>query len=180
MLKSERIILRGVRRDDLPKLCAFANDLEVEVHGGGDPPMPQSLERLQAEFDQGAAKGGRDGTWFAIEADGKLIGQCGLHSFDTFRGTARNCELGIAIGDKEYWGRGYGREAIRLLLDYAFRYWNLHRVWLRTNSDNLRAIRCYLACGFLEEGRQRENEWKDDHYVDTVLMGILRKKWEKE
>jgi RimJ/RimL family protein N-acetyltransferase len=177
MLRSERLILRGVRRDDLPKLCMFANDLEVELHGGGDPPMPQSLERLQAEFDQSAAKGGRDGTWFAIEVDGELIGQCGLFRFDAFRGTGHNCELGITIGNKDYWSRGYGREAIGLLLAYAFRYWNLHRVWLETNSDNLRAIRCYRACGFVEEGRLRENEWKDGHYVDTVVMGILRDEW---
>ncbi|MBD1838254.1 GNAT family N-acetyltransferase [Coleofasciculus sp. FACHB-64] len=179
MLKGERLTLRGIRRDDLPKLCEFNNDLAVELAGGGDPPIPQSLERLQAEFDQNAAKGGRDGTWFAIEADGKFIGQCGLVGFDIFQGVARVCELGIAIGDKEYWGRGYGREAIALLLNYAFRYWNLHRVWLRTNSRNERAIRCYQSCGFVEEGRLRGHEWYDGSYIDTLCMGILREEWEQ-
>lgn len=179
MLKGERITLRVVRRNDLPRLCEFSNDLEVELAGSADPPLPQSLERLQADYDQQAAKGGRDGAWFAIETDGKLIGQCGLNGFEENKGTAHRCELGIAIGDKAYWGRGYGREAIRVLLDYAFRHWNVNRVWLRTNSTNERALRCYRACGFVEEGRLREHEWRNGQYADTVVMGILRTEWER-
>ena len=179
MLKGERVTLRAVRRDDLARLCEFNNDLEFELAGGGDPPMPQSLERLQAEFDKDSAQGGRNGAWFAIEADGKLIGQCGLFRFDEFRGVAHVCELAIGIGDQGYWGRGYGREAIRLLLDYGFRHWNLHRIWLTTNSSNERAMRCYKACGFVEEGRLRQHMWANGRYVDTVCMGILREEWEK-
>lgn len=177
MLQGSRIVLRGVRRDDLPILWTYANDAEVELTGGGDPPIPQSLERMQAEFDSNASKGGRDGTWFAIEADGKVIGQCGLFGWDKFRGVGHGCELGIAIGDKSYWNRGYGREAIGLLLDYGFMYWNLHRISLETSSINLRAIRCYTACGFIEEGRLRQNEWQNGRFVDTVVMGILRDEW---
>ncbi len=179
MLKGKKVTLRGVRREDLPHLSEFNNDIEVETSGGGDPPMPQSLERLQAEFDQNSAKGGRDGAWFVIEADGKVIGQCVLHSFDTCQGINHNCELGIVIGDKAYWGKGYGREAVNLLVGYAFHHWNVHRVWLRTNSGNERAIRAYLACGFVEEGRLREHEWNNGRFVDTVMMGILRREWEK-
>lgn len=179
MLKGERVILRGIRRDDLLRLYEFNNDLAVELAGGGDPPMPQSLERLLVEFDKNTAAGGRDGTLFAIEVDSKFIGQCGLVGFDQYRGVAHVCELGITIGDKEYWGRGFGRQAIKLLLDYAFRHWNMQRVWLKTNSANERAIRCYKACGFIEEGRLRRHEWHDGKYVDTVCMGILREEWEK-
>jgi RimJ/RimL family protein N-acetyltransferase len=100
MLRGEKVVLRAIRRDDLPRLCEFNNDLAVEVAGGGDPPMPQSLERLQAQFDQDAAKGGRDGANFAIEVGGLFIGQCGLHSVNE---TDRTAELGITIGDKAYW-----------------------------------------------------------------------------
>src|SRR2546427_4081236 len=100
MLKGSRVVLRGIRREDLPQVCEFNNDLEMELAGGGDPPLPQSLERLQAEFDQNAAKGGRDGAWFAIEVDGKLIGQCALFNFEQCKGVNQNCELGIGIGEK--------------------------------------------------------------------------------
>jgi RimJ/RimL family protein N-acetyltransferase len=177
MLKSERVTLRAIRREDLQRLWEFNNDPDVEIAGGGDPPMPQSYERLLAEFDASAQKGGRDGTEFAIEADGKFIGQCGLYGFEEFRGTAHGCELGIAIGDKAYWGRGYGREAVALLVDYAFTHWNLERVGLRTNSTNERAIRSYRAVGFVEEGRLRRNAWNNGQYVDVVCMSILREEW---
>lgn len=178
MLKGKRILLRGVRRDDLPRLWEFSNDAETIQLGDAEPPIPRSLERMQAEYDQNTAKGGRDGTWFAIDVGGRVIGQCGLYNFDKFHGVSHSCELGIIIGDKDYWNHGYGREAINLLLDYAFRYWNVHRVGLETSSANPRAIHCYAACGFIEEGRLRQAEWQNGQYVDTVLMGILREEWE--
>ena len=127
MLKGQKTLLRAMRRDDLPRLCAFNNDVEVELAGGGDPPMPQTLERLENDFNQAVAKGGRDGSSFAIEADNKLIGQCALFGFDDI---AQSAELGITIGDKEYWGLGYGRDAIMLLLDYGFRN-SLHGLFPR-------------------------------------------------
>jgi RimJ/RimL family protein N-acetyltransferase len=174
MLKSERLILRAFTRADMPRLCEFNNDLEVELAGGGDPPIPQSLARLETEFDQNASRGGRDGGHFAIEADGKLIGQCALFNFSEYHYT---CELGIAIGDKAYWGRGYGREAIKLLLDYAFRLRNVRKVSLQVHADNERAMKAYRACGFVEEGRWRAHVWSNGRYVDVVCMGILRDEW---
>ncbi|HMN28295.1 MAG TPA: GNAT family protein [Caldilineaceae bacterium] len=175
MLQGEKVLLRALRREDLPRLCVFNNDLEVELAGGGDPPFPQSLERLQAEFDSEAAKGGRNGPAFAIEADGQLIGQCALFQFDEVAHTAM---LGIGIGDKSYWGRGYGGEAIRLLLDYAFRLRNLRRVWLSVNSTNERAFRAYRGGGFVEEGRLRQHVWSNGPYSDLACMGVRRTEWQ--
>ncbi len=177
MLQGDKVTLRGVRRDDLPRLWEFNNDPEIELAGGGDPPIPQALERLQAEFDKQMAEGGRDGAWFAIEADGKFIGQCALFNLNT---TSHACELGITIGDKEYWGRGYGREAVMLLLDYAFRLRNFRRVWLSVHGNNERAIRAYRACGFREEGRLREQMWSNGAYVDLVYMGVLWAEWQPQ
>ncbi|MBK8047376.1 MAG: GNAT family N-acetyltransferase [Anaerolineales bacterium] len=171
MLTGPRVTLRAFRRDDLEQLCRFNNDVAVELAGGGDPPYPQSLERLQAEFDAEAAKGGRNGPGFAIEVDDRFIGQCALFRFDDVAHTA---ELGITIGDKAYWGKGYGREAIALLLDYGFRLRNLRKIWLQVNADNERAQRAYRACGFVEEGRLRQHVWSNGRYVDLVQMGVLR------
>lgn len=170
MIHGHRVILRALRRDDLPRLHRFNNDVEVELAGGGDPPLPQSLERLQAEFDANASRGGRDGPSFAIEVDGVYIGGCGLFDFDS---VARQAKLGIGIGDKAYWGQGYGREAVQLLVDYGFRHHNLHRIWLEVNGRNERAIRAYRACGFVEEGRLRQHVWSDGAYDDLVIMGVL-------
>ena len=142
MLHGPRVTLRAMTADDLPRLNAFNNDVEVELAGGGDPPLPQSLARLEAEFNAGIEGGGRDGTQFAIEVDDVFIGQCALFAFDA---VARRAELGITIGDKDYWGKGYGREAVQLLVDYGFRHHNLHRIWLEVHARNQRAIRAYLC-----------------------------------
>jgi RimJ/RimL family protein N-acetyltransferase len=177
MLQGKRVLLRSITRADLPRLCEFNNDLEVELASGGDPPFPQSLDRLQAEYDQNIARGGRDGTDFAIEADGKLIGQCALFNLNS---TAQVCELGITIGDKAYWGQGYGRESISLLVEYAFRYLNYRKVWLQVHATNQRAIRAYLASGFVEEGRLRAHLWSNGSYDDLVLMSQFREDWQKQ
>jgi RimJ/RimL family protein N-acetyltransferase len=176
MLQGTRVRLRSIAREDLPRLWEFNNDLEVELAGGGDPPTPQSFARLQAEYEQEASKGGRDGASFAIEADGLMIGQCALFNINPHAHTA---ELGITIGDKGYWGRGYGRECVSLLVDYAFRHRNLHKVWLHVHAANGRAIRAYAACGFVEEGRLRAHVWSNGEYDDLLVMGLLCSEWQQ-
>ncbi len=177
MLKSERVLLRAMERGDLERIWQFNNDLAVELAGGGDPPMPQSLARLEAEFATKVASGGRDGASFVIEADGQVIGHCGLFNFND---TTHTCELGITIGDKAYWGKHYGREVVGLLLEYAFRYRNLRRVFLRTDGRNIRGQKAYKACGFVEEGRLRAHAYSDGAYDDLVYMGILREEWQNQ
>ena len=119
--------------------------------------------------------GTANGPAFAIEADGKFIGQCALFNINT---TAQTCEMGITIGDPEYWGRGYGRESIALLVDYAFRQRNFHKVWLQVHANNGRAQHAYLACGFREEGRLRSHVWSNGQYDDLIIMGLLRTEWQ--
>src|SRR5690242_16769195 len=133
MLKGEKVVLRSLREADIERLIAFSSDVEYELLAGGDPWAPQTTARLQAWWRDME----RRGPLFIIEADSKCIGTCGLFRFDE---TARTCELGIGIGDRDYWGRGYGRDALRVLLNYAFRLRNLHKVWLRADSINERAI----------------------------------------
>ena len=174
MLQGKLVGLRSISRADLPRQSEFNNSLEVELAGGGDPPTPQSLERLQAEYDAEVAKGGRDGPSFAIEADQKFIGQCALFNFNQ---VARTCEIGITIGDKSYWGRGFGRDALRLLIDYAFTQRNVRKLWLHVHAENVRAQRAYAACGFTEEGRLRAHVWSDGRYDDLLIMGLLDEDW---
>jgi RimJ/RimL family protein N-acetyltransferase len=175
MLRGKNVLLRAIEREDLVLLHRYNNDLETEVLGGGDPPMPQALARLQADYEGNWSKGGRDGTSFAIEVEGQMIGQAALFQFDD---VARTCAIGIAIGDKSFRGKGHGREVISLLLDYAFRHRNQNKVWLTVNGTNQQAIRAYRACGFVEEGRLRQHVWNNGAYIDFVYMGVLRSEWE--
>lgn len=174
MLSGPRVRLRAIEREDVPLLNGFSNDLAVELAGGGDPPYPQSLSRAYAFFDHQLSDGRNDGANFAIEADGQLIGICGLYNTDE---VARAASLGISIGNKAYWGRGYGREAVSLLVDYGFRMLNLQRIYLDVHARNERAIRAYRAVGFVEEGRLRRHIWSDGRYDDLIYMGVLREEW---
>jgi RimJ/RimL family protein N-acetyltransferase len=170
MLRGERVVLRAIEREDLPWLWEHHNDYEVDSLVADGPPEPQSLARLEADFEKDIAEGGRDGTRFAIDAAGMLIGRCELFDFDE---TSRNCKLGISIS-KEYWGQGFGREAVQLLVDYAFTARNLVKVHLDVLADNERAIRSYASCGFVEEGRLRAHAWHEGENKDLVLMGLHR------
>ncbi|MCC6175233.1 MAG: GNAT family N-acetyltransferase [Chloroflexi bacterium] len=108
-------------------------------------------------------------------ADDTLIGLVALGQIEWTHQTAM---LGIAIGDPAYWGRGYGSDAIDLILRYAFLELNLYRVWLTTIGYNVRALRAYEKAGFKPEGVWREAIHRDDHRYDVVHFGLLRHEWQ--
>ena len=87
-------------------------------------------------------------------------------------------EIGITIGDKKYWGRGFGREAIELLIEHGFVQRNLRKVWLRVHAEKKRAQRAYLTCGFGEEGRLRQHVWSNGRYDDLIIMGLVADEWQ--
>ena len=171
MLHGPRVTLRAITTEDIPRLVEYSNDVEFEL-AGGSVPHPVSAATYTETFDE--RQRDKSAVSFGIEADGKLIGEIGL--FHRNR-TSETAELGIGIGDHDYWSRGYGREAIGLLVQYGFQLQNIHRIWLQTHSANERAFRCYLACGFVEEGRLREHHWHDGRHVDLIQMGLLRSEW---
>ena len=100
----------------------------------------------------------------------ELIGTCGFSFLNHFDRTA---ELGIFIGNKNYLHRGYGSEAVRLLLDYGYRYLNLHNVMLRVMDFNTNAAEAYKKIGFREIGRRRQCEPRDGKMIDIIYMDIL-------
>jgi RimJ/RimL family protein N-acetyltransferase len=170
MLRGEKVVLRPVERADLKTLHAFRNDLEVHVLADDDPWVPRPFESFEKFFEE-RFKPTEPEAWFVIEVDGRTIGDCGLWDFDL---TSRRCDLGIAIGERDSWGKGYGRDAVKVLVEYAFRHHNLVKVTLSTTSDNERAIRAYEAAGFQREGLLRRQVWSDGSYRDIVAMGVLR------
>jgi RimJ/RimL family protein N-acetyltransferase len=89
----------------------------------------------------------------------------------------RNAECIIDIGEKEYWGKGYGAEGLQLLLDYAFYEMNLHRVSLNVFSFNDRAIRLYTKIGFQQEGNSRQSLFRNGQWHDIIHMGLLQNEY---
>jgi RimJ/RimL family protein N-acetyltransferase len=104
----------------------------------------------------------------------KLIGNCGVFGIEWAN---RSAELGIIIGEKSEWDKGYGAEAMTLLLRHGFETLNLHRLALRVYAENVRAVRSYEKAGFVLEGRMREAVYKHGKYDDVLIMSVLRSEW---
>ncbi|HID86791.1 MAG TPA: N-acetyltransferase [Anaerolineae bacterium] len=171
MIEGEKVKLRAIEREDIPRFVRWLNDRELL--GYLTRYMPLSKAEEERWFERQLED--ESGRIFAIETrEGVHIGNIGLHEIDWKNGHA---ELGIFIGEKEYWGQGYGTDAILTLLDFAFNEMNLHRVYLRVLAFNHRAIRCYEKCGFALEGTEREAVFRDGRYHDQLLMGILREEF---
>ncbi len=107
-------------------------------------------------------------------ADDKLIGFVILMNVNHVHGDAF---VGIGMGDPEYRGKGYGTDAMNLILRFAFQELNLHRVSLDAVATNARAIRSYEKCGFVHEGQTRGTEFRNNIRDNLVSMGILRTEW---
>jgi len=175
VFKGKKVILRPMREEDIERQHEFNQDPELFLLNAS-PPRPSPRKRAEGIYE--ICTRHKKGTYyFAIEADGKYIGNCSLKqasaSSDAYR-------LGILIGDREYWNKGYGRDTVQVLLHFGFHHHGARRIELDTNSRNKRAIRCFEACGFKEEGRLRQAVWLDGRYFDTVLMGMLRGEWESD
>jgi RimJ/RimL family protein N-acetyltransferase len=168
VLSGERVTLRPIREDDLPTMYEWRIDLATWAMTTpvGAYPMTWDLyvQRAKQHSDDPENSSG-----FAVEVEGTLVGRAGLFKFDPL---SRSCEVGLQFGP-EHRGKGYGREVLRLLVDFAFRHRNMHRVYLTTIASNVAALRSYAAAGFVEEGRLRESAWVEGAYEDEVLMSVL-------
>jgi RimJ/RimL family protein N-acetyltransferase len=173
MLRGDRAVLRPLQRTDLPRLWELVEDFEVAVLSSPGPVVPHSLAEFEAGFDEEVAQPQKDHVSFAVEVDGELIGEGGFHRIDHFN---RSCELGIAIG-RDHWGKGFGQDAVRTLVDYAFEHLNMNRVGLYVLADDPRAVGAYRKAGFVEEGRIRQHAFVRGRYEDELVMSVLREEW---
>jgi len=167
-LVGECVYLRPIEPEDLPFIRRWANDPDVRRLTGEALPMSKAgadefLERVRQDKER---------VWFVVvlKENDRVIGEAGLlRMFHPWR----NTDLSIIIGDKEAWGKGYGTQAILLLLDYAFGYLGFHRVSVGVVGFNERALRFYEKVGFKREGLQRDGYYYDHAFHDFVMMSIL-------
>jgi RimJ/RimL family protein N-acetyltransferase len=166
-ITGERIYLSPMSLDDAEPYVKWLNDPEVAEHLGqyrkliSLPNEKKALEQMT-----------NDGHNYAIVLkDGdELLGNISLFEFEPIH---RRATLGIFIGEAERRGKGYGAEAIRLILGYGFNILNLHSVMLTVHSDNSQGVACYKKVGFTECGRRRESRIKDGQFFDLIYMDIL-------
>jgi RimJ/RimL family protein N-acetyltransferase len=165
-LSGGRVVLRPLEKEHLARCVKWFNDPDVTYYLGREQPLTMAEEeRWFAEYRSKV-----DEEIYAIEVDGNHIGNVGLHGIDRAN---RKASLGIVIGEKEYWSKGLGTDAMRTVLQYAFEGLRLHKVNLDVIDYNRRAIRVYERCGFVKEGVRRDELWKRGTFVNLVRMSLL-------
>lgn len=165
-VKGDRLYLSPINIDDAEIYTKWLNDKEIAENLG-------SSRMINLESEREWIKKNRDYHKFAIvlrDSD-KLIGNCGFDNIDPINRTAT---LAIFIGDKNEQNKGYGREALKCLLNYGFNTLNLNNVMLTVFSFNERAIKTYKKLGFKTFGVRRSSQYHDGKFFDIIYMDILK------
>ncbi|HEU0164520.1 MAG TPA: GNAT family protein [Thermomicrobiales bacterium] len=175
MIQGKRVSFRAFSRDDIPTLVRWQNDGEVMQYWGERQPIV-APSAFDAEFDQGGrfARFDERGELCLCDENGRPIGRFG------YKGAAfrdRHVEIFLYIGERDAQGKGYGTEAIVLMLNWLFIHRGMHRVWLTVQAENARAIHTYEKVGFIREGIFREHYFRDGAFRDEIIFGMLAREF---
>lgn len=174
LFESSRVRLRKMTKEDTELYHQWRNDVEV-MHSTNPSLDVYPIEETK-EFVDHVILGSHTAKSYIILAKGNEI-PIGIVSLINIDLKNRNAECIIDIGEKKYWGKGFGSESLGLLLHYAFYEMNLHRVYLKVFSFNDRAIHLYKKIGFQQEGNSRQSLFRDGEWHDIIHMGILQNEY---
>ena len=180
LLKGKLVHLAAVDPEEVGKhFSSWNRDSEFKRLLDSDPPRLHSAKAIKDWLEKELGGQGEDMAWFTIRAvaDDQLLGDINL---GLTRWNSRDAFVGLGIGPRDFWGKGYGTEAMQLILQYAFLELNLDRVTLNVFEYNQRAIRSYEKAGFQHEGRQRGALLREGKRWDMLYMSVLRKEWSKQ
>ncbi len=173
MLTGEKVMLRALQEDDFEAWYRMNEDVELTLAGTGRwVPVSADIARERWQYLLHSSPEVRVN--FAIEVAGEFIGLLSIKEIDRHNQRAL---LSVGLTGAAQLGRGYGRDALRVVLRWAFQIHNLHRIELETWATNERALRAYRAAGFVEEGRLRDGVWLDGQFVDVVVMSAIGPEW---
>ncbi|MCI0393914.1 MAG: GNAT family N-acetyltransferase [Chloroflexi bacterium] len=174
ILQGEKVRLTAVTKDDLPAIARWYEDAAFGRLSDAAPAMPRSAEQWAKWLEE--QQGDKNVFLFGIRPvnGNELLGYADINGILWTHG---NGWIGIGLGDRGSWGKGYGREAMALILKFAFDELNLHRVQLTVFSYNERAIALYEKLGFTREGVYREHLLRDGRRYDMLLYGLLHREW---
>ncbi|MHB1392898.1 MAG: GNAT family N-acetyltransferase [Clostridia bacterium] len=173
-LAGSKVTLRPGDESDVYLLFKWYNNTELnKLAGWSDSKV--STDKLRYNMSRSF---GYDPMNLMIDnEEGTPIGTIQLYDFNE---QDKSCKLGIRIGDSDYWGKGYGEDAVNTLLEYAFMKIDVYRVTLKVYEYNERAVKCYLKCGFQYEGRTRQSAFIDGKFYDEIIMGALKSDFIKQ
>ena len=171
MLEGQKTRLRPAEMTDLDNIMAWVNDREVtrNLLLGFWPLSRKAEENWLARVCEGSDPSNR--VLVIEDLQGTYLGSIGLHDIDMRSGVA---EVGIVIGRKDYWGKGYGTDALRTILQAAFANLRLRKVFLKVFGSNIRAQKSYAKLGFRVAGRLTAQELREGEYEDVIYMELFR------
>ena len=174
MLRGRLVYLRPAERSDIPLFVRWLSDARTTRNLALRSPLSVALE--ERWFDDLLEHHGRDRWHFVIclLADGRPVGSLDLHEFDL---TSGGGGLGIQVGDPADRSKGYGGDALGVLIDFAFDQLRLERVWLDVYATNPDARRLYERVGFVHEATFRHGVYRGGRYEDVHRLAILRAEW---
>jgi len=173
-MQGEKVYLRAMDPEkDSAAFSIWQRDALFDRFSDSEPAMMFPKDQMKEWFEKRIDRI----TTLTIyrKEDNSAIGFIELAGYNWHSG---NAWMGIGIGERENWGKGYGTEALQLLLRMAFMEWNLHRVSLAVLGYNERAKRSYEKVGFKEEGALRGFVQRDGKRWDMYMMGVLREEWD--
>ena len=170
----EDFYFRPLRAADLEgRWPHWFNDAEVTTYQAKGY-FPNTVER-QTRYYEHVAASATDVVLAIVErSSGAHVGNVGLHDISPIHRTA---VLGIVLGEKSAWGRGIGARSWAAITRYGFQVLNLHKVCATVFEGNERSLKCALGAGFVVEGRQAKQLYKNGRYVDLIHVGLLRENW---
>lgn len=154
-ISGDRISLHTKSLADAPRDYIWRKDAEL-ASLNGQPPLKVSFLRYVTQFESAPTSGRPAKEMLSIKtiAEGRHIGNCAIYDIDWDLAEAH---VGVVIGDRRYWDKGYGSDALRALVGYAFNRLGLRRLHLKTLERNIRAQKCFARCGFQPCGSLLEN-----------------------
>lgn len=169
-----RVYLRALELSDVELLVKWRNDLDITSPIGGNTFFVSSLR--ETEWLKKSILNDEKNIRLAIclKENDKYIGNTNLTSINWINRTA---EFSIFVGDKNQWGKGFGKEATILMLKYAFEELNLNRIYAFVREDNTKAINLDKKIGFVQEGILRKSIYKNNKYINQILFSILKEEF---
>ncbi|NHJ40135.1 MAG: GNAT family N-acetyltransferase [Asgard group archaeon] len=175
MFEGEKVRIRSLELSDCDYIWEHFNNLELRHYMG--KAMPMSREETKKFIEQ-SWENRKNGFQYLFAFDDKKTNQfLGCVNLVVRNKISNSADLGIWIYEGKYRDKGYGTDAMKVILSFGFDYLNLHRIELEVYPTNTRAIRVYEKIGFKKVGQKRESRFMNGEYKDSVVMDILRSEW---
>lgn len=175
MLNGHKTVIRPLEEEDIEVFYKWYNDPEVNYWSSGSWPLNTLLSRedIKSQYFEDLD----EHRYAILNLNEEIIGTIGFREVNI---PARSATVFIVIGEKEYWGQGYGADALKTFLQFLFQQWNFHRISLDTWDANIRAIKSFQKLGFICEGKLREARFVQGEYRDALIFGLLSSEFLKK